>query len=135
MMSSWEFSNENGGAPSMRILVFLQGAYYLTTGLWPIVGMRSFEAVTGPKTDDWLVRMVGLLAAAIGATLLVGVMRGPDRQTLTLAVLSAISFAAIDVIYALNGTISRIYLADAVIQAIAVTMVLATSRKARQRNR
>src|SRR4051794_41935238 len=54
-----------------------QGAYYTLTGLWPLVHMASFEAVTGPKTDDWLVRMVGLLAAVIGATLLTA---GRHRQ-------------------------------------------------------
>jgi hypothetical protein len=105
----------------MRIIIILQGIYYLTTGLWPIVSLSTFEAVTGPKTDDWLVRMVGLLAAAIGATLLLGAWREtPHRDVLALSVLSALSFAAIDVIYALNGTISRIYLMDAAIQCIAL---------------
>jgi hypothetical protein len=43
-----------------------QAAYYLMTGLWPLFHRRSFEAVTGPKTDYWLVRTVGVLVAAIG---------------------------------------------------------------------
>jgi hypothetical protein len=50
-----------------RRLIAFQAAYYLATGLWPLVHLPSFEAVTGPKTDDWLVHMVGLLAGVIAA--------------------------------------------------------------------
>ena len=57
-----------------RILTF-QSAYYILTGLWPLVHFASFELVTGPKTDDWLVRMVGLLVVLIGVTLAVAEAR------------------------------------------------------------
>ena len=52
-----------------------QGAYYVLSGLWAVVDRRGFETVTGRKTDYWLVRTVGLLAAAIGASLLTGSSR------------------------------------------------------------
>lgn len=48
----------------MRTLAFLQGTYYLLTGVWPFASMGTFLAVTGPKTDLWLVRTVGALVAA-----------------------------------------------------------------------
>jgi hypothetical protein len=103
----------------MRGVLVAQALYYLITGIWPLVSLRTFEIVTGPKTDDWLVQTVGVLAAAIGATLLVGAWRRPpNRETLTLAVLAILSFASVDVVFVLNGTISRIYMADAAIQAI-----------------
>jgi 4-amino-4-deoxy-L-arabinose transferase-like glycosyltransferase len=109
----------------MRAILVGQGVYYLLTGIWPLVSMRTFEMVTGPKTDDWLVQMVGLLAAAIGATLLVGNLgRRPSREVVVLSVLTALAFAAIDMVYSLNGTISRIYLVDAVIQGV-ILLVLA----------
>lgn len=38
-----------------------QGLFYLTSGIWPLIDMPSFEAVTGRKTDKWLVKTVGLL--------------------------------------------------------------------------
>mgnify|MGYP003293179536 CR=1 FL=1 len=50
-----------------RATLLAQGGFYVLSGVWPLVSMRTFELVTGPKTDDWLVRMVGLLAAVIGA--------------------------------------------------------------------
>ena len=101
-----------------RRAIRLQADYYLMTGLWPLVSMRAFEAITGPKTDRWLVKMVGLLAAAIGATLSAG-LRSPrlSSETLTLSATSALAFATVDVVYALRGRISKIYLADAVLEA------------------
>jgi hypothetical protein len=96
-----------------RRLARVQGAYYLATGLWPLFSMRTFEAVTGPKTDRWLVRMVGLLAAAIGSSLLAGGDRIADRR---LAVGSALAFGSVDTWYAARRTISPIYLADAVVE-------------------
>jgi hypothetical protein len=103
----------------MRAVLILQGMYYLITGIWPLVSMTTFEAVTGPKTDDWLVQTVGVLAAVIGATLLTGAWRRqPSLETITLSVLSILGFVAVDVVFVLRGTIGPIYLADAVIQAI-----------------
>jgi hypothetical protein len=120
----------------MRIIVLLQALYYLLTGLWPIFSIATFEAVTGPKTDDWLVRMVGALAATIGTTLLVASLRSsPNRESLMLAILSAISFAAIDIVYTLNGTISRIYLVDAVIQVVIISALLVAPLLRRKRSR
>jgi hypothetical protein len=104
----------------------LQGAYYVLTGAWPLIHLPSFEAVTGPKVDHWLVRTVGLLAAAIGITLLVGVRRQETRTAAlgTLAVSSALAFAAIDFWYGLRGVISPIYLADGVIELGFVILVI-----------
>ena len=97
-----------------RVLT-LQGLYYVATGLWPLVHLRSFEAVTGPKTDDWLVRMVGLLAVLIGAVLGVGATRHHTRapEVVLLATGAALAFGVIDLWYGLRGRISPIYLGDA----------------------
>ena len=75
--------------------------------------------MTGEKTDDWLVQTVGVLAAVIGATLLVGsTRRRPGRETLTLSLLSILGFAAVDLVFVLRGAIGPIYLADAAIQGV-----------------
>ncbi len=108
-----------------RHILRAQGSYFVVTGLWPIVHMASFEAVTGPKVDDWLVKMVGLLAAVIGGTLYLAAQRA--RQTaeiLGLAISSAMAFTIIDVWYSLTGRISPIYLADAVVEIGIVAMLL-----------
>lgn len=99
-----------------RIIAF-QATYYFVTGLWPVIHMASFEAVTGPKTDDWLVRMVGLLAAAIGAALAVAA-RDHARvpAVVVLSAGAALAFAGVDLRYGLTGRISPVYLADAAVE-------------------
>jgi hypothetical protein len=92
-------------------------AYLLATGVWPLLHRRSFERLTGPKTDFWLVRTVGGLAAAIGLGLGASALTG--RRALDarlLAVGSAIVFGAADVHAA--RTVSRVYLLDLLVQPV-----------------
>ena len=99
-----------------------QGIFYVATGLWPIVHLRSFEAVTGPKVDKWLVRTLGGLIAAVGATLIVGAFeRRPSRALRVLGIGSAIALGAADVIYSAQHRISKVYLGDAAAEGALVT--------------
>jgi hypothetical protein len=103
------------GTTAYRILAGIQGSYFLLTGVWPLLHMSSFLAVTGPKTDLWLVETVGTLVAAIGAGLLLSAIRATQGLEIPIiAVLASLGLMAIDVIYTSRGIISNIYLADAV---------------------
>jgi hypothetical protein len=109
----------NARHAAYRVIAATQGSYFLLTGVWPLLHMRSFLAVTGPKTDLWLVETVGVLVAAIGAGLLLSAARGTQTTEIAIiAVLAALGLAAIDVIYVTRGVISRIYLADAALEAM-----------------
>jgi hypothetical protein len=99
------------------MLARLQGLYFVGTGVWPLLSMRTFEAVTGPKVDRWLVKTVGVLVSVIGLSLL-RAGRRPSAATTTLAAGSAAGLGAIDVIYAARGRISRVYLLDAVLELL-----------------
>src|SRR5215203_4238084 len=102
-----------------RLVLLGQSGFYVIMGIWPLISMQSFEAVTGPKTDDWLVQTVGVLAVAIGASLFVGVWRShPSPETLTLSVASAVAFAGVDVVFVAQRIISPIYLVDAAIEGL-----------------
>jgi hypothetical protein len=59
-------------AATLPDILRIQGGCYAATGTLPLVHLRSFEAVTGPKRDHWLVRTVGLMAAVMGALFLAG---------------------------------------------------------------
>ena len=109
-----------------RQILRAQGAYYIATGLWPLLSMGLFERVTGPKVDKWLVQMVGLLAAAIGGSLCLGARDGGEVEPgiLVLAVTSALAFAGIDVVHVLRRRISSVYLGDAVVELAIVGMLL-----------
>ena len=97
-----------------RYLSFAQGAYFLVTGIWPLISIRTFMLVTGPKTDLWLVKTVGAVVAVIGAVLTVaGIRRQTTPEVPLLAVGSAAALTAIDVVYVAQGRIAPIYLLDA----------------------
>jgi hypothetical protein len=106
--------------PEGRLVGIVQGAYYVATGVWPIVSMRSFEAVTGPKRDDWLVKTVGALVTVIGSSVALWSAARcqagdkPIRQARTLGLAAALVLAAIDTVYAVKERISKIYLLDAI---------------------
>jgi hypothetical protein len=107
-----------------------QGAYYLLTGLWPLIDIESFQVVTGPKTDLWLVRTVGVLVSVIGVVLVSAARRRTiGRELMLLGVGSALALAAIDVVYVLSKTIPPVYLADAAIEiGLAAAWALSRSR-------
>lgn len=117
---------------AFNILAFFQGIYFTLTGIWPILHIKSFIAVTGPKTDIWLVKTVGMEVLAIGITLLyVSVRETFSKEIFVLAVTSAIGFLIIDVFYVITGTISEIYLIDSILQITFITGWLFWFRKER----
>jgi hypothetical protein len=116
------------------LAAWLQGIYFLVTGLWPLLHMPSFLAVTGPKVDLWLVKTVGVLIAVVGATLLLGARRRTAGPELTLlAVGSAASLAGVDLVYALAGRIRDVYLLDAVAETGLIVLWGASWLSARRR--
>jgi len=102
--------------PRARHVARVQSAYYLVTGIWPLLSRGSFESVTGRKQDYWLVQTVGALVGVTGATLAAAAR---DQRSLqspavrTLAIGSALSLATIELTFVSRGRISPIYLADA----------------------
>jgi hypothetical protein len=93
--------------------------YYLVTGAWPLAHRRSFERVTGPKSDFWLVEAVGITVVAIGLGLAQAVSRGrpipPELRSVAAA--AAAGLGALDTVYVARRRISPIYLVDAAIEA------------------
>jgi hypothetical protein len=119
--------------PLTRLLLLAQGIYFLITGVWPLLHLRSFEAVSGPKTDKWLVKTVGILVGVIGALLCLVARREwmatqqsepavqqqrllADPELLLLGMGSAAGLAAVDVIYVAKKRISPVYLLDALLE-------------------
>jgi hypothetical protein len=113
-----------------HVLLWVQGAYYLLTGLWPLVSIRTFIWVTGQKTDHlksgleidhWLVMTAGVLITAIGLGIVVAAARRSlSAEIVTVAVGAAVGLTAIDVIYNWRGMIGPMYLVDAVLQILLI---------------
>lgn len=102
-----------------RGILLAEGAYLVVSGVWPLVWMDGFLDVTGPKEELWLVRTVGLLAAVIGLTLFVAAARETyTPEVAFLAVSTAFTFLAVDVVGWAAGALRWTYLVDAVAQAV-----------------
>lgn len=91
-----------------------QGAFYVASGLWPLLHRRSFEAVFGSKQDYWLAATVALLLVGTGT---VQIMAPPTTDGLASArrigSATAVALASVDLVNVGRGRISRMYLLDA----------------------
>ena len=98
-----------------QLLCGVQAAYYLPTAVWPLISIRSFEYVSGKKTDNWtgreadhwLVNTAAVLILAVGSTLAVAAYRGqPTPEVIVLALVAAVALLMIDVVYVARRVIS-----------------------------
>lgn len=102
-----------------KYLLFVQGTYFFVTGIWPILSIRTFQLVTGPKTDLWLVKTVGALAASIGVGLIVAAIRNAFvPEIITISLCSAFAFMCIDIYYVVKRVIIPGYLLDAIVELV-----------------
>ncbi len=100
-----------------HLVAVAHGAFDVVTGVWPLLSMRTFQAVTGPKREHWLVKTVGVTIAAIGGTLAIaGARRRVTPEIATLGIASAAGLALVDVVYVARRRISPVYLVDAVVE-------------------
>lgn len=102
---------------STRNVSRLQGSFNMISGLWPLIHMGSFEALTGVKTDKWLVRTVSGLLFTLGMEQL----RRPGNPESAavarrLGIGTAATLVVIDLFYVASARISKIYLLDAAIE-------------------
>jgi hypothetical protein len=99
-------------------LPLAHGLFMSAAGLWPLLHLRSFEAVTGPKRDKWLVRSVGAVLTSIGAALVADGLHGGRSDAIrVLGIGSAVALGGADVVYTAKGCLSKVYLLDAAVQA------------------
>jgi hypothetical protein len=71
--------------------------------------------VTGPKSDIWLVKTVGVLITVVGGIIFLGAWRkSMNLELVILAIGTAIGLSVIDLYYVFKEVISPIYLLDAI---------------------
>lgn len=102
-----------------RLVLWAQTLYYILTALWGIIDINSFMAVTGPKTDVWLVKTVSVLLLAISFSFLSSLLiKTNEWPTIILATGCCITLAFIDFYYSANGTISTVYALDGIAELV-----------------
>ncbi|MFE6365526.1 hypothetical protein ACFVP3_36725 [Streptomyces sp. NPDC057806] len=94
------------------------GAFNLVGGLWPLVHLRSFEWVFGPKTDEWLQMTTGGLLAGVGLTQLAAAA-DPEgsRHARRMGLVTAVTLLAVDLVYVPRRRLRPTYLLDAAMEA------------------
>ncbi|MCL7488534.1 MAG: hypothetical protein M8357_10225 [Desulfobulbaceae bacterium] len=128
-----EIQNNSSSSPLLRRVGFFQGGYYALTGLWALVHISSFQAVTGPKTDIWLVKTVGLLLTVSGLVFLYSAARRSfPMETVILGIGTALALALIEIIYGSLGHISPVYLLDAVLEVSVAGIWITGVRRQKQ---
>lgn len=117
-----------------RLTALGQAGFYVATGVWSLIGIESFQKVTGRKTDVWLVKTVGALVTVVGAVLgMAGYRRTQTPEIPLLGAGSAAALTAIDIVYVARKRILPIYLLDAVAE-IGLIVLWVVGWKSRTRN-
>jgi hypothetical protein len=112
-----------------RALAVAQGAFNVVGGLWPLLHLRSFEWVFGPKSDEWLQMTTGGLLASAGAAQLAAATdpQGPAHAR-RVGLGTAVTLLAVDLVYVPKGRIRPTYLLDAAMQTGWITAWLRAAR-------
>lgn len=101
------------------LLATTHGVLYVITGFWPVLHMPSFEWVTGPKRDDWLVKTVGALLGVIGTVFLLQARQKQfPPEAPVLAAGTATTLALVDIVYYKKGILRWVYLVDAAMEIL-----------------
>ena len=91
-----------------------QGVFNVVAGVWPLVHVRSFEAVFGSKTDRWLEYTVAGLLTVIGWSQWQAAGHpGGAVHARSLGIGTAAMLLAVDCIYVPSRRIPATYLFDA----------------------
>jgi hypothetical protein len=109
----------------MSVVAMAQALYFFVTGVWPLLSFATFEAVTGPKTDDWLAQTVGVLVALVAVVIAVAAVRKNfSLEIILLAVGSSIALAIVDLVFVAQRVIGGVYLLDALAELILIGLWL-----------
>jgi len=122
-----------------RTIATIQGVYFLATGIWPLVHVESFQAVTGRKTDNWtgseidhwLLNTISVLILSIAVPVLVAAWRNTiTPEIIILAIGAALALTGVEFVYVARGVIARVYLADAAAEILLILLWLFAARTA-----
>jgi hypothetical protein len=102
-----------------KIFPAIQALYYFVTAVWPFIHLESFLAVTGDKTDIWLVKTVSVLLLPY-CLLLAYLTFNPKRNLIIVLSIMFCCFVliGIDFYYHFTGVIKWTYLIDGVLQIL-----------------
>jgi hypothetical protein len=98
------------------VLAEVQGWFNILGGAWPLVSMRTFEMVFGPKTDRWLEYTVAGLLVTNGVCQVSAARQGETDNARRLGRGTALTLLAVDLVFVPAGRIRWTYLLDAALE-------------------
>ena len=98
--------------PALRMA---QGAYYIASGLWPMLHVRSYEAATGTRSPG-PEQAIGGVVAAVGAALLVGGGIGASPRMRGLGIGAAVALGLGGAYLLARRRVSAVNVIDALMQ-------------------
>lgn len=101
-----------------KYALLVQGMYVLLTAVWALADIQSFMYITGPKTDVWLVRTVGVLLICISLFFLLSSKKSEEPRVTLTALVFSFGLAYIDFYYTLNNTIRWVYALDGIVESM-----------------
>lgn len=114
----------------VRSLALLHALYFLIGGAWAVMGKRTFEAVTGPKVDYWLVRTVGGLLSVTAVVLALASIRNRlTAEIRLLAIGMSGVLASVSLVYSIKGRIRPVYLLDAAANVVLISVWIGRERR------
>ncbi len=116
-MTSTARHDDRPRALSPGAVATAQGWFNVVGGVWPIVGIGSFEKIFGPKADRWLEYTVAGLLVTNGTAQLLAARSGELGSARLLGRGTAATLLVIDVVFVSRGRLRWTYLIDAVFES------------------
>lgn len=111
------------------VLGRVHGGFNIVGGLWPLLHLRSFEAVFGPKYDRWLEYTVAGLLTGLGWAQWRAATPTDWPHARRIGIATAATLLAVDVVYVPRGRIRWTYLLDAAEEAALLAAWAAATRR------
>ncbi|CAN5374820.1 hypothetical protein BH11MYX1_BH11MYX1_02330 [soil metagenome] len=92
-----------------------QGAYYVVTGLWPVVALDHYMRATGQQSHGAVARVLGGVVAGVGVALAAGLI--PPRARKWVGAGTAVALCAGGAYFGATGHGRAVNFTDAAIQA------------------
>ncbi len=106
----------------------VQGAYYVATGLWPVVAVHHYMDATGQEGHAWAARALGGAVAALGLALVLDVL--PDRHARRASIGTSVLLAAGAAYFVARGKGVPVNATDGAIQiGFALAALLGRTRR------
>lgn len=109
----------------IKNILFIEGFFFIFTGLWPIVDNENFIEESDPnvKVDLWLIVTAGWLLALLGVIFLIETLHFQNHLTISWGVLFGaftmpLLMASSDIYYVSKKIILPINLLDCIIEIL-----------------